>query len=387
MPLAPCAVPCTARPAAAGLAVARPPRVRVGRRHAPWCSAVVPVSAVGHRLCGAFRRCERRRRGHGRRSLRPASGARSKLVDVEEIELERPALYMVATCGTPGSEPSRWPIGNLSDITLRALQVLREVDVIFAEDTRTTGLLLSRLGIQLNQRLLLPCHAFNEEQAGQSLLRKLRDNQCAALVSDAGTPLISDPGYAVVRAVRQGAPQVPVRSVPGCCALAAALSVAGLPCSRVLFGGFLPSGGAARLAELRSLLRQASTGTLVLYEAPHRLLNTLEMLRDELDAEDARELAVCRELTKRYETVLRGTIDEILMEVREKPENQKGEVVLLVAGRAESERGPAVDAMEVLRILSAELPESRAVALAAKIAGVPKKTLRLAQHARANARP
>ncbi|CAK9001362.1 unnamed protein product [Durusdinium trenchii] len=376
MPLAPCAVPCTARPAAAGLAVARPPRVRVGRRHAPWCSAVVPVSAVGHRLCGAFRRCERRRRGHGRRSLRPASGARSKLVDVEEIELERPALYMVAT-----------PIGNLSDITLRALQVLREVDVIFAEDTRTTGLLLSRLGIQLNQRLLLPCHAFNEEQAGQSLLRKLRDNQCAALVSDAGTPLISDPGYAVVRAVRQGAPQVPVRSVPGCCALAAALSVAGLPCSRVLFGGFLPSGGAARLAELRSLLRQASTGTLVLYEAPHRLLNTLEMLRDELDAEDARELAVCRELTKRYETVLRGTIDEILMEVREKPENQKGEVVLLVAGRAESERGPAVDAMEVLRILSAELPESRAVALAAKIAGVPKKTLRLAQHARANARP
>ncbi|CAK9001360.1 unnamed protein product [Durusdinium trenchii] len=365
MPLAPCAVPCTARPAAAGLAVARPPRVRVGRRHAPWCSAVVPVSAVGHRLCGAFRRCERRRRGHGRRSLRPASGARSKLVDVEEIELERPALYMVAT-----------PIGNLSDITLRALQVLREVDVIFAEDTRTTGLLLSRLGIQLNQRLLLPCHAFNEEQAGQSLLRKLRDNQCAALVSDAGTPLISDPGYAVVRAVRQGAPQVPVRSVPGCCALAAALSVAGLPCSRVLFGGFLPSGGAARLAELRSLLRQASTGTLVLYEAPHRLLNTLEMLRDELDAEDARELAVCRELTKRYETVLRGTIDEILMEVREKPENQKGEVVLLVAGRAESERGPAVDAMEVLRILSAELPESRYTKPARDERGAPGLTTR-----------
>lgn len=289
-------------------------------------------------------------------SLRAAGDAEQIL---EDFGLERPALYMVST-----------PIGNLGDISFRAVQVLKEVDAIFAEDTRTTALLLSRLGLDLGQRPLLQCHAFNEEEASQSILRRLRDGQSIALVSDAGTPLISDPGFAVLRATHLEG--FPVRCVPGPCALVAALSVAGLPCSSVLFGGFLPSKGEKKLSQLQNLLRQASAGTLVLYEAPHRLLTTLEMLQETQSAE-TREIAICRELTKRYETILRGSIGEVLREVKSKPENQKGEFVIVIGGSSATEPSADIDSAKVLRLLRAEMPESRAVSLAAKICGIPKK--------------
>eukprot|EP00434_Breviolum_minutum_P036020 symbB.v1.2.031902.t1/scaffold3746.1/size51030/2 len=280
----------------------------------------------------------------------------------EMISLERPALYVVST-----------PIGNLGDISLRALRVLREADALFAEDTRTTGLLLSRLDVDLGQRPLLPCHTFNEEQAGQSILRRLCDGQSVALVSDAGTPLISDPGFAVLRTVHSEGFRV--HCVPGACALVAALSVAGLPCSSVLFGGFLPPKGEKKLSQLRSLLQQAASSTLVLYEAPHRLVNTLEMLQEIESEEVSRELAICRELTKRYETILRGTVGDVLKEVKVNPDNQKGEFVILIGGCGEKQEKQDIDPTKVLRLLRAELPESRAVSLTSKICGVPKKSL------------
>ncbi|CAJ1437037.1 unnamed protein product [Effrenium voratum] len=229
------------------------------------------------------------------------------------------------------------PIGNLGDITLRALQVMRE------------------------------------EQAGQHILRRLREGQSLALVSDAGTPVLSDPGFAVLRILQDEG--FPVRPVPGASALTAALSVAALPTSRgFLFGGFLAPKPTARRSQLQKLLRQASAATLILYEAPHRLLTTLEMLRE---FAPARAVVLCRELTKRYETRLRGAVEDVLQEVQEHPENQKGEMVLLVDGcEAGADDGEGmVSALEVAQLLCTELAESRAAALAAKICGVPKKPL------------
>eukprot|EP00439_Symbiodinium_sp_Y106_P041141 s2160_g5.t1 len=295
----------------------------------------------------------------------------------DPVPLERPALYVVSV-----------PIGNLGDITLRALRVLREVDAIFAEDTRTTDTLLRRLGIE--GRRLFPCHAFNEEieRAGQEIIRRLQEEQALALVSDAGTPSLADPGFAVLRSLRRELGDIPVRPVPGANAAACALSVSGLPASCYLFGGFLPSKPAARRSQLKQLLRQASSGlsaTLVVFEVPHRIVNTMEMLVELLaeEGDPSRAVVLARELTKRHETLLSGTAEEVLAEVRETPDNQRGEFVLLLGPGAEEtlEVESAVpEAKEVVRLLSTEVPTSRAIALAAKICGVPKKALFDALH-------
>eukprot|EP00930_Biecheleria_cincta_P083310 TRINITY_DN72908_c0_g1_i1.p1 TRINITY_DN72908_c0_g1~~TRINITY_DN72908_c0_g1_i1.p1 ORF type:complete len:441 (-),score=55.13 TRINITY_DN72908_c0_g1_i1:420-1742(-) len=294
-----------------------------------------------------------------------ASGVRTSL--------ERPAVYVVAT-----------PIGNLGDITLRAIDVLRHADVLFAEDSRTTCQLLKCLGVNLNDRPLLSCHKFNEKHAAAAILRHLRQNKCVALVSDAGTPLVSDPGFVVLQHIQDEMSNCPVRPVPGACAAIAALSVAAVPTDCCLFAGFLPAKSTAKRSQLKSLLRQARSGspaTLVLYEAPHRILDTMECIADELEQEGTsaeRHVVICRELTKRHETILRGNARHVLSEIHGDANNQKGEFVILVTG--DTKQSPELldsrfDARDVMRLLERELPKNRAAAISAKICGVSKKEL------------
>mmetsp|Transcript_37389 Transcript_37389/g.94909 ORF Transcript_37389/g.94909 Transcript_37389/m.94909 type:complete len:511 (-) Transcript_37389:33-1565(-) len=246
-------------------------------------------------------------------------------------DLERPALYVVAT-----------PIGNANDISLRALDVLKHADVIFAEDTRKTLDLLTKLGIQLAGRQIYACHEWNEEKAASNMVNILRGMSAVALVSDAGTPLISDPGFAVLRKVRDELGEnFPIRPVPGPCAAVAALSVAGAAAGRYLFAGFPSRNPTKKRREIVQLLRQARAGspaaTLVLYEAPHRLVSTVEAIVDAVEAEGTsreRRLYICRELTKQYETVLRGEARQVLERLEEDKNQRRGEFVLLIEGGA-----------------------------------------------------
>jgi len=290
-------------------------------------------------------------------------------------KIEQPALYVVAT-----------PIGNLRDISLRALDVLRQVEVIFAEDTRSLRKLLRELGVQLNGRSIFSCHDHNEQQAAAALVGHLQRGASAALVSDAGTPLISDPGFAVLQLVRKELGQdFPVRPVPGPCATIAALSVAGVPTTRYLYAGFLTPKKNAKKKQLCDLLRQACSGaaaTLVLYEAPHRILSTLGALAELLEEQGSiadRKVAVCRELTKRYETVLFGEAPEVLKRMESDSMQVKGEFVILIeGGRHSSEQvgSAAMSSQEIVQLLSAELPKSKAAHLAAKICGESKRALK-----------
>lgn len=290
-------------------------------------------------------------------------------------DLERPALYIVST-----------PIGNLGDITLRALEVLRLADVFFAEDTRTLMQLMMLLGVPLNNRPIIPCHQHNEEQAAGFVLQKLQAGCAVALVSDAGTPLVSDPGFRVVARIRKElGVLVPVRPVPGACAAIAALSVAGVSTSSYIFAGFPPHKPAQKLNFIRDALRQARSGlpsSVVFYEAPHRLLETLgtlsEVLREEGSAAE-RRVVLCRELTKRNETTLSGTVREVWDKVAADPLQQKGEFVLLVDCGKEMQGeviNGTLSAGEVMKVLATELPRNRAAALAAKICGGSAKELR-----------
>jgi 16S rRNA (cytidine1402-2'-O)-methyltransferase len=265
-------------------------------------------------------------------------------------------LYVVAT-----------PIGNLGDVTKRALEVLAEADVIVAEDTRHTRRLLTHYGISTR---LLSCHEHNEAKVLPQLLNRLRAGETLALVSDAGTPLISDPGFLLVRAAReQGIRVVPV---PGANAALCALSAAGLPCDRFLFVGFPPRAVGKRCEWIVGLAGEP--GTLILYEAGNRAAATLADLRDRLGA--GRRAVVARELTKRYETFLEGSLDDLARRVSEEPEQQQGELVILVEG----ERGAGSDAASaeeerVLGILAGELPLKQAADLAARITGGKKNRL------------
>lgn len=219
-------------------------------------------------------------------------------------------LYVVAT-----------PIGNLEDITLRALRVLKEVDVIAAEDTRHTKGLLSHYGIDTS---LTSCHEHNERAKAHALVERLRRGQKVALVSDAGTPTVSDPGYRVVReAIKAGIDVVPV---PGPSALTAVLSVSGLSADSFLFEGFLPPKKKERTARLREL--EAQEGAIVFYEAPHRLIESLEDLYEILGD---REVVVAREITKVYEEFIRGRLSQVKTEIDRK--KVRGEIVMLVSGR------------------------------------------------------
>jgi 16S rRNA (cytidine1402-2'-O)-methyltransferase len=265
-------------------------------------------------------------------------------------------LYVVAT-----------PIGNLQDLSARALDVLRSVPLIAAEDTRHSKKLLVHYGIGTRQMAL---HEHNERHITASLLRHLAAGEDVALVSDAGTPLISDPGFYLVRAAREA--NVRVVPVPGASALIAALSVAGLPSDRFLFEGFLPSKQAARQQRLQALA--AVTVTLVIYESSHRICASLRDMVDCLGG--SREATVARELTKTFETILHGSLDELLQRVESDADQQKGEFVVLIHGAQARDRS-AVDAetLRMLEVLLAELPLKQAAGLAAKISGLSKNVL------------
>ncbi len=266
-------------------------------------------------------------------------------------------LYVVAT-----------PIGNLDDISARALQVLAEVALIAAEDTRHSLRLLQHFGITTP---LAACHEHNERDQGGRFLARLQAGDDVALISDAGTPLISDPGFHLVRAVRTAG--IRVVPVPGACALIAALSAAGLPSDRFSFEGFLPAKAVGRRSRLEQVREDGRT--LIYYEAPHRLLESLADMREVFGAD---RLAVLgRELTKTFETLKGLPLGELCDWVAADTNQQRGECVILIAGwqASESEDGVSAEALRILDLLLAELPLKRAAALAAEITGVRKNLL------------
>ncbi len=267
------------------------------------------------------------------------------------------SLYVVAT-----------PIGNLDDISARALRILREVALIAAEDTRHSARLLQHFGIATP---LAACHEHNERDQGGRFLARLQAGEDVALISDAGTPLISDPGYHLVRQAR--AAGFAVVPVPGACALIAALSAAGLPSDRFIFEGFLPAKAAGRRARLEQVREEPRT--LIFYEAPHRILECLQDMRDVFGAERLALLA--RELTKTFETLQGLPLAELCEWVGADSNQQRGECVVLVAGwqAPEGEEAVSAEALRVLDLLMAEMPLKRAAALAAQITGVRKNLL------------
>lgn len=258
------------------------------------------------------------------------------------------------------------PIGNLGDLSPRAQQALRDATVIAAEDTRHSRPLLQHFGIATP---LTALHEHNERAAVASLIAKLQAGEDVALISDAGTPLISDPGFRLVRAAREAG--IDVSPVPGACAAIAALSVAGLPSDRFVFEGFLPAKAAARRARLRELAGE--TRTLVVYESSHRIAESCVDLRDALGAE--REARLLRELTKVHETCLGATLGEIAKRVESDPEQRLGECVLVIAGRGEEADAKLAEGRRAYVLLRAELAPAQAAKLAAAITGAPRKAL------------
>ncbi len=270
-----------------------------------------------------------------------------------EVSNNSGCLYVVAT-----------PIGNLRDISERAIEVLRRVDLVAAEDTRHSGRLLRHLGLE---RPMLALHEHNERERMGVILERLAQGQQIALVSDAGTPLISDPGYPLVRACH--AAGVRVSPVPGPSALVAALSVSGLATDQFFFRGFVPRKESAR----RTLLAACATSpaTQVFYESSHRIVNTLEAMEVHFGSE--REAALCRELSKLHETVRLGRIEELLETVRTDPNQRKGEFVLVVAGAPAAPSADLEALDRVLDVLRQEaLPLKQMAAIAARLTGVKK---------------
>ncbi|HZM35481.1 MAG TPA: 16S rRNA (cytidine(1402)-2'-O)-methyltransferase [Burkholderiales bacterium] len=263
-------------------------------------------------------------------------------------------LYVVAT-----------PIGNLSDVSARALEVLRSVDIVTCEDTRTTRTLLARHGIVTSTTAL---HQHNEQAAAAKLIDALRAGKTVALVSDAGTPALSDPGALLVAQAHRA--RIRVSPVPGPSAAAAALSVAGFPAGAFFFAGFLPASPAARQKALERLDLEVP---LVLYEAPHRIAGTLEALAAHFGA--AREVLVGRELTKKFEEVARMPLGEASAWLAASPERSRGEFVLVLAPGERRRERVAPDPDKVLAILASALSPSEAARLAARITGEPKREL------------
>ncbi|MEJ2763939.1 16S rRNA (cytidine(1402)-2'-O)-methyltransferase [Photobacterium sp. MCCC 1A19761] len=258
------------------------------------------------------------------------------------------------------------PIGNLADITQRALDVLANVDLIAAEDTRHTSRLLTHFSISTRTFAL---HDHNEQQKADFLIEKLQAGTSIALVSDAGTPLISDPGYHLVNRCRQAG--VKVVPLPGPCAVITALSAAGLPSDRFSFEGFLPPKSKGRRDCFQALADDPRT--LIFYESPHRIMDSLADMLAVLGAE--RQVVLARELTKTYETIHGAPLGELIAWLQEDSNRIRGEMVLVVAGhRAEKEALPA-DALRTLGLLAAELPLKKAAALTAEIHGVKKNAL------------
>ena len=265
-------------------------------------------------------------------------------------------LYIVAT-----------PIGNRDDLSARAIDVLRHVDRIYAEDTRHSLPLLRHHGIDTR---VLALHEHNEEALLSSVLDYLHSGGSAALISDAGTPLINDPGFRLVRACRQA--KIRVSPVPGACAVTAALSVSGLATERFQFLGYAPHKRAARLAWLRPL--ESAGHTQVIYESPHRIVECLSDIVEVFG--EAREMCLARELTKRFETVLTGSCSEILANVVSDSNQQKGEFVLIIGGRVQQEQqnsdvNPELD--RTLLVLLDYLPVKTAAKAAAELFEINKR--------------
>lgn len=264
-------------------------------------------------------------------------------------------LYIVAT-----------PIGNLQDITLRAIDTLKTVDLIAAEDTRHSKKLLNHFGIPT------PCTSFhdqNEQQKFQFILDKIKNGKTIALISDAGTPLISDPGFRLVKMAR--AEGIDVIPVPGCCAAIAAISASGMPCDRFYFEGFLPAKHLARVNRLTEL--KDLSHTIIFYESPHRILDFVEDVKT-VFGED-RMIVIARELTKTFETIHQARAGEIATWLAENKEQQNGEFVVLVEGNLQQDEQNFQQAKAVYQILSEELPLKQAVKLASKITKVKKNRL------------
>lgn len=258
-------------------------------------------------------------------------------------------LYVVAT-----------PIGNLGDLTPRAREVLASVALIAAEDTRHTRQLLQTCGIGT---ALTSLHEHNERQKSAELVARLAQGDSIALVSDAGTPLVSDPGFDLVAAARgQG---IAVVAIPGACAAIAALSVAGVPTDRFVFEGFLPAKAAARGERLRQLAREERT--LIFYEAPHRLAEVLRDMAETFGAQ--RRVSISRELTKRFETTYTGTLSELSAAAERDSDMTRGEIVIVVSGAPTSAAALDLNTDALLRALLQELPPSQAAKIAAHLTG------------------
>lgn len=271
--------------------------------------------------------------------------------------MSEPVLYIVAT-----------PIGNLADLSERAREVLASVDYIAAEDTRHSGRLLSHFNIKGQ---LISVHDHNERQRCEHIINLLGSGHSIALVSDAGTPLISDPGFHLVRAVREAGYRV--SPVPGSCAFIAALSASGLPSDRFQFIGFLPSKSGARVQALEALA--GNSETLVFYESTHRIIDSLTAMAQVFGGD--RYVVVARELTKTFETIHGDRLTDLLVWIQADSNQQRGEFVVLVQGAEERPRGGTVDpeAERVLRILAKDMPPKKAAGLAAEITGEKKNRL------------
>ncbi len=266
-------------------------------------------------------------------------------------------LYVVAT-----------PIGNLADFSYRAVEILKTVDLIAAEDTRHVKMLLQHYSINNN---LISLHQHNEEHASPGLVEKLKSGLNIALVSDAGTPLLSDPGMPLVRLAKQQG--IDVSPIPGACAVIAALSVSGLPVTRFTFEGFLPRTSSARKTFFSN--KKSDTATWVFYESSHRILASLEDLLEVISG--GRRIVVARELTKLFETVVNDTLDNVLEQVRSDNNMQKGEFVVLVEGAVVEKNISEIteEQSRVLKVLLKECSIKTAVAMAVEITGARKKVL------------
>lgn len=264
-------------------------------------------------------------------------------------------LYVVAT-----------PIGNLEDFSARAIRVLSEVDLIAVEDTRHSAKLLQHYGIHT---AVISVHEHNEREQAPRLIETLRGGKSIALISDAGTPLMSDPGFKLVRAAHQSG--VTVVPIPGPCAAIAALSAAGLPTDRFVFEGFPPPRSAARLAAFHALRDEKRT--IIYYESSHRILDSLADMAEAFGAE--RDAVLARELTKKFETIRRGNLSELRAALKKDANEQLGEFVVLIHGAADvaAESDPAVE--HTLRVLLDALPLKEAVTLTARLTGAHKNEL------------
>lgn len=265
-------------------------------------------------------------------------------------------LYIVAT-----------PIGNLEDITTRAINVLSSVDLIAAEDTRHSGLLLTHLGIR---KPLFALHDHNERQKMELLLTRLQQGENIALISDAGTPLISDPGFHLVRHCRQAG--INIIPIPGACAMTTALCATGIASDRFCFEGFLPAKPKARRDKLTALCEEART--LIFYESTHRIIDSLADIVAIFGAE--RYVVLARELTKTWETIYGDKAHALLDWVNEDSNRTKGEMVLVIEGKsAVTEENIPTDAVKALALLAEELPLKKAASITAEIFGLKKNEL------------